>query len=231
MSAYKNPSKKKYNPITSQSVLLEKTHLLNFENFKIKNNNQKNDKIPKPKKIRKITPSPISLRLKPNNKDKNSSFIMTKSYRVSPNQNNIKPKKHKQRSISEKDNRKNTISESISKRNTSNKNDINNNHSISLNESSIINSNTIISNYKSYNKYSPNKIHFQNHLQKKNAIPFHSNPLSSSNSPILSLSTKSKQKITINKKTFSPFCSDGINNKIKKVQKIYKYSTIKFKKF
>ena len=218
MSAYKNSSKKKHNPITSQSVLLEKTRLLNFENFKLKNNNQKNDQIPKPKKIRKITPTPISLRLKPNNKDKNSSFITTISYRLSPNQNNIKPKKQKQRSISEKDNRKTSISESISKRNTSNKNDINNNHSISLNESSIINSNTIMSNHKNYNKYSPNKIHFQNHLQKKNAIQIHSNPLSSSNSPSLSLNTKSKQKITINKKTFSPFCSDGINNKTKKVK-------------
>ena len=208
MSIYKIPVKKKPNQIISQSVLIEKSHLSNLENNKNKNNNHSSKVSSKSKNNNK---SPISLKLKPINKNKNE-FITSKSYRLSPNHNNIKTKKQTQRSISEKDNRKN--SNSVSKRNSLNQNHLNN-FSTSLNESSIINSNHLINNNNS-NKNSPNK-----NLNKKNAHKKISNntALSFSNSPILSSEHKTKKMITINKKIFSPFSSE-LNHKITKVKPI-----------
>ena len=213
----KIPVKKKTNQILSQSVLIEKSHLLNLENNKNKNYNQSNKASSKPKNNNnKINQLPISLKLKPINKDKNA-FITSKSYRLSPNQNNIKTKKQTQRSISEKDNRKNVKANSVSKRNSLNHNHLNN-FSTSLNESSIISSNPLINNNNS-NKNSPNKNSNKKNLRKK--ISNNNNAFSFSNSPILSSDHKKKKIITINKKIFSPFSSE-INHKITKVKPITK---------
>ncbi len=215
MSVYKIPVKKKTNQILSQSVLIEKSHLLNLENNKNKNNNHSSKVSSKTKNNNnKVNPSPISLKLKPNIKDKNE-FITSKSYRLSPNQNNIKTKKQTQRSISEKDNRKNSNANSVTKRNSLNQNHLNN-FSTSLNESSIISSTHIINNNHS-NKGSPNKNLNKNNVHKK--ISSNNNAFSFSNSPILSSDHKKKKMITINKKIFSPFSSE-VNHKITKVKPI-----------